>query len=123
MKTQCEGFLSINGGTQYGAVGGSQWMLALKLEPIFCVPNPQESESTVLADVECWHPLATANGSALSARSATVFQFSPSSYRKRLCNDFAHVECEHRLATASGSVTVLPTLNAGMIRSLPQAAL
>jgi hypothetical protein len=29
--------LSINGDTQYGAVGGSQWMLALKLEPLFCV--------------------------------------------------------------------------------------
>jgi hypothetical protein len=55
--------LSINGDTQYGAVGGSQWMLTLKLEPLFCVPNPQESESTVLAEVECWHPLATASGS------------------------------------------------------------
>ena len=51
-------------------------MLALKLELLFCVPNPQESESTVLAEVECWHPLATANGSALSAMSGPVFQFS-----------------------------------------------
>ena len=42
-------------------------MLALKLEPLFSVPNPQESETTVLAEVECWHPLATANGSALTA--------------------------------------------------------
>ena len=41
--------------------------VALKLEPLFCVPNPQESESTVLAEVEFWHPLATANGSALRA--------------------------------------------------------
>ena len=51
MKTQCEGVLSINGGTQYGAVGGSQWMLALKLEPLLCVANLQESESTVLAPI------------------------------------------------------------------------
>ena len=51
-------------------------MLALKLELLFCVPNPQESESTVLAEVECWHPLATVNGSALSAMSGPVFQFS-----------------------------------------------
>ena len=42
-------------------------MLALKLEPLLCVPNPRESESTVLTEVECWHPLATANGSALRA--------------------------------------------------------
>jgi len=48
VKTQCEEVLSINGGTQYGAVGGSQWMLALKLEPLFCVPNPWESTSTVI---------------------------------------------------------------------------
>ena len=69
-------------GTQYGAVGGSQWMLALKWEPLFCVPNPQERESTVLAEVECWHPLATANGSALSAMSRPVFRFSPTRCRE-----------------------------------------
>jgi len=45
VKTQCEGVLSINGGTQYGAVGGSQWMLALKLEPLFCVPNPRKAKA------------------------------------------------------------------------------
>ena len=72
MKTQCEGVLSSNGGTQYGAVGGSQWMLALKLEPLLCVPNPRESESTVLTEVECWHPLATANGSVLRAMSGLL---------------------------------------------------
>ena len=48
-------------------------MLALKLEPLLCVPNPRESESTVLTEVECWHPLATANGSALSAMSRPDF--------------------------------------------------
>ena len=86
MKTKCEEVLSINGGTQYGAVGGSQWMLALKLEPLFCVPNPQESESTVLAEVECWHPLATANGSGLSAMSGPVFQFSHNLDSDRIIN-------------------------------------
>src|SRR6266550_1891593 len=66
--------------------------------PLLCAES-QESESTVLAEVECWHPLATANGSALRERSGTVFQFSPSRYHERLCNSFRHVECEHRLAT------------------------
>ena len=75
VKTQGRSLVN-HGGTQYGAVGGDKWMLLLKLEPLFCLPNPQESESTVLAEVECWHPLATANGSALSAMSGPVFQFS-----------------------------------------------
>ena len=46
----------------------------------------QESESTVLAEVECWHPLATANGSALSAMSGPVFQFSHNLDSDRIIN-------------------------------------
>jgi len=32
---------SINSGTQYGAVGGSQWMLALKVGTSLFVQNPR----------------------------------------------------------------------------------
>src|SRR5712691_2409292 len=78
VKTQREGVSSINSGTQYGAVGGSQWMLALKVGTFFCVLIPG-SESIALAVVECWHPLATANGSALSAMSRPVSRFRTAS--------------------------------------------
>src|SRR5437667_1891989 len=36
---------------------------------------PRKAKALYLAEVECWHPLATANGSALSAISGPGFQF------------------------------------------------